>query len=63
MPGLGQAFESRWYEAAAFLFGTVFAYLMCMPVGVGVHLWSSIDAAAFTSRRRRAYALRLFVHK
>ena len=51
LPGLGQLFESRGYEAAGFFFGAVLAYMIYIPAGACVHAWAVADAALRAKRK------------
>lgn len=52
LPGLGQAFESRWHAAMLFFLGAAISYVLFMPLGIIVHIWSIFDAAFYNRRRK-----------
>jgi len=53
LPGLGHAFELRWYRAGGFFFGAFLAWMIFAPAGVVVYLWSVGDIARLSFFARR----------
>ncbi len=54
IPGLGQAFESRWQKAMIFFFVSGVFYVIVLPAGIIFHIWSIFDAAFYGRKPGRA---------